>query len=268
MTTMGHRLVREAARRLAPTGGADSHRHDLFVADNQKIASDTQRMLVGWGSMTEMPAIEALENFVLGQFNGMVKMEHASLRFYPDERCAAVVVAWQSPTRRIEDAKKMARVAPDRYLEQGTKQIWEVRKAEDGTPFLVRKTDEDLDTLLSQRRQKAASSHKGVVASFSTLKHAGYLSVDEGDTVRFTHKGLTKVGRVERFDDDDNAYIASGDEKCKVAAPAIVEVVQKDPKTIQDYKTKSRQYFSKIFPSSYMAKWMRKGEAEEGSDPQ
>lgn len=267
MRTMGHKIVAEAARRLAPTGGADSHRHDLFVADNQKIASDTQRMLVGWGSMTEMPAIEALENFVLGQFNGMVKMEHSSLRFYPDERCAALVVSWQSPTRRIEDAKKMARVSPDRYLEQGTKQIWEVRKAEDGTPFLVRKTDEDLDTLLSQRRQKAAASHQ-VSASFATLKSAGYLSVDEGDTVRFTHKGLTKVGRVERFDDSDNAYITSGEEKCKVAAPSIVEVVQKDPKTIQDYKAKSRAYFSKIFPSAYMAKWMRSGEAEETQDPQ
>lgn len=261
MRTMGQKIVAEAARRLAPTGGSDSHRHDLFVADNRKIASDTQRMLVGWSSMTEMPAVEALENFVLGQFNGMVKMEHASLRFFPDECCASVVVAWMSPTRRIEDAKKMARVAPDRYLEQGTKQIWEVRKAEDGTPFLVRKTDEDLDTLLSQRRQKAASTHKGVTASFATLKHAGYLAVDEGDTIRFQHKGLTKVGRVERFDGDD-VFVLAGEEKCKVAAPSIVEVVQKDPKTIQDYKAKSRAYFSKIFPAAYMNKWMKAGEAE------
>lgn len=267
MRTMGHKIVAEAARRLAPAGGSDSHRHDLFVADNQKIASDTQRMLVGWSNMAEMPAVEALETFVLGQFNGTVKMEHASLRFYPDECCASVVVAWMSPTRRIEDAKTMARVAPDRYLEQGSKQIWEVRKAEDGTPFLVRKTEEDLDTLLSQRRQKAAASHKSVTASFATLKHAGYLAVDEGDTVRFQHKGLTKIGRVERFDSEDNVYIQSGDEKCKVAAPAIVEVVQKDPKTIQDYKAKSRAYFSKIFPADYMKKWMKSG-AAENQDPQ
>jgi hypothetical protein len=265
---MGHKIVAEAARRLAPTGGSDAHRHDLFVADHQSIAADTQRMLVGWSSMSEMPAVEALENFVLGQFNGMVKMEHASLRFYPDERCAAVVVAWMAPTRRIEDAKKMARVAPDRYLEQGSKQIWEVRKAEDGTPFLVRKTDEDLDTLLSQRRQKAGATHKGVTASFATLKNAGYLAVDEGDTVRFQHKGLTKMGRVQRFDSDDNVFIKSGEEMCKVAAPAITEVVQKDPKTIQDYKAKSRAYFSKIFPSSYMSKWMRSAEAEGSENPQ
>ena len=267
MRTMGQKIVAEAARRLAPTGGADAHRHDLFVADNQGIASDSQRMLVGWSSMSEMPAVEALENFVLGQFNGAVKMEHSSLRFFPDECCASVVVSWMSPTRRIEDAKKMARVAPDRYLESGTKQIWEVRKAEDGTPFLVRKTDEDLDTLLSQRRQKAASVHKGVTASFSTLKHAGYLAVDEGDTVRFQHKGLTKIGRVQRFDAEDNVFIMSGEETCKVAAPSIVEVVQKDPKTIQDYKSKVRDYFSKIFPSDYLSKWMKAGEAEV-SDPQ
>jgi hypothetical protein len=265
---MGQKIVAEAARRLAPTGGADAHRHDLFVSDHQEIASDTQRMLVGWSSMTEMPAIEALENFVLGQFNGSVKMEHASLRFFPDERCASLVVSWQAPTRRIEDAKKMARVAPDRYLEQGSKQIWEVRKAEDGTPFLVRKTEENLDTLLSQRRQKATkASAKGVSASFATLKHAGYLAVDEGDTVRFTHKGLSKMGRIQRFDSDDNVFIKSGEEMCKVAAPAITEVVQKDPKTIQDYKSKSRAYFSKIFPASYMAQWMKAGEAE-AQDPQ
>jgi len=256
MTTMGSKIVAEAARRLAPTGGADSHRPDLFVADHQSIANDTQRMLVGWSSMSEMPAIEALENFVLGQFNGAVKMEHASLRFYPDESCASVVVSWMSPTRRIEDAKKMARVAPDKYLEQGSKQIWEVRKAEDGTPFLVRKTDEDLDTLLAQRHQKAANASKGITASFATLKHAGYLAVDEGDTVRFAHKGLTKIGTVQRFANDD-VYVKSGEETCKVAAPALLEVVQKDPKTVSDYKSKVRDYYSKIFPAEYLNKWLK-----------
>jgi len=266
MTTMGNKIVAEAARRLAPTGGSDAHRHDLFVADNQSIASDSQRMLVGWSDMAEMPAVEALENFVLGQFNGAVQMEHASLRFFPDERCASVVVSWTSPTRRIEDAKKMARVAPDRYLEQGTKQIWEVRKAEDGTPYLVRKTEEDLDSLLTERKKKAVKGSHRVAASFSTLRHAGYLVVDEGDQVRFHYKGLTKVGTVDRFD-GDNVVIKCGEETCKVAAPAVVEVVQKDPKTIQDYKSKTREYFSKIFPASYMNKWMKAGEAE-ASDPQ
>ncbi len=85
--------------------------------------------------------------------------------------------------------------------------------------------------------------------------------------MRFTHKGLTKVGRIQRFDSEDNVFIKSGEENCKVAAPAITEVVQKDPKTIQDYKSKSRAYFSKVFPGSYMAKWMKAAEAEE-SDPQ
>jgi len=264
---MGRKIVAEAARRLSPTGGADSHRHDLFVADHQSIASDTQRALVGWSSMSEMPSVEALENFVLGQFNGQVQMKHASLRVYPDERVASVVLEWTSPTRSVEDAKKMAKVAPGRYLEQGTKAIWEVRKAEDGTPYLIRKTDENLDGLLAERKKKAANAHKGVTANFHTLRSAGYLVIDQGDQVRFHHKGLTKLGHVQRFD-GDNIVIRSAEQVIKVAAPAVLEVVQKDPKLIQDYKAKSREYFRKIFPAEYLSKWFGKKEGSAEADAQ
>ncbi len=255
MQDMGKKIVAEAARRLAPTGGTSSHRPDLYLSDHQSVTTDTQRILFGWASNLEIPSVEALENWVLGQFSGTVKMEHATLRFFPDEALASCVVGWMAPTRRLEDHKEMVRVAPNRYLEGGTKAVWEVRNAEDGTPYLVRTTSENLDALLAERK-KAARGNGTKMASFNTLKSAGYLVVDPGDEIRFYYKGQTKLGHIKRFDGGD-IVVASGKETFRIAAPAVVEVVTKDPKTVDDYKARVKQYWSKILPPDYMAKWLK-----------
>ena len=160
----------------------------------------------------------------------------------------------------------MAKVSPGRFLEAETKQIWEVRNADDGTPYLMRTTDEDLEALLNERKAAAKGSLMSSRApSFQTLKDAdGFMQVDVGDEVRFHYKGLAKLGRVARFD-GDYVYIESGKHNFKVAAPAISEVVTKDPKTVGDYKARVRSYWNKIFPKEYVNKWLRSGEF---ADPQ
>jgi len=266
MHSMGRRIVAEAAKRLAPSGGTDAHRPDLYLADHQAISADAQRVLIGWSQRGELPAVEAIENFVLGQFNGMVRMDHAALLYYPQSHALSVVLAWMAPTRRIDDAKSMVRVAPNRFVEGQTQQVWEVRNADDGTPFLVRLTDENLDALLAERQKKTQARMHQRRATFATIREAGHLVVDAGDEVRFHFKGLTKQGTIQRFD-GEKIVIKSGDQLCKVAAPAVVEVVQKDPKMIGDYKARTRDYWSKIFPAEYLNKWLKAGEAEV-QDPQ
>jgi hypothetical protein len=256
MQNMGQKIVAAAAKKLAPTGGTSSHRPDLYLSDHQSVTTDSQRILIGWASTLETPCVEALENWVLGNFKGTVKIEHATLRYFPDEALASCVVGWLSPTRRLEDHKDMVRVAPNRYLEGGTKAVWEVRNAEDGTPYLVRTTAENLEGLLAERKKAARGGNGAKMASFSSLKNEGYLVVDPGDEIRFYYKGQTKLGHIKRFDGGE-IVVASGKETFRIAAPAVVEVVTKDPKTVDDYKERVKQYWSKIFPPSYMAKWLK-----------
>jgi hypothetical protein len=256
MMNMGHKIVAEAAKRLAPTGGTASHRPDLYLSDHQAVTTDTQRILVGWASQLEVPSVESIENWVLGQFNGTVKLEHATMRFFPGDALLSCIVGWLSPTRRVEDHQQMVRVAPNRFIEGETKAVWEVRTAEDGTPYLVRTTNENLGELLAERKRAARGGQKTKLASFSMLKGAGYLAVDRGDTIRFYYRGQTKLGRIKRFDGED-LVVASGKDILKVAAPSVVEVVTKDPKTVDDYKARVLQYWSKILPPDYMAKWIK-----------
>jgi hypothetical protein len=269
MQNMGAKIVAEAARRMAPTGGTDSHRLDLYLADHRKASMDASRVLIGWAPNLEIPCIEAVENWVLGQFNGMVRMEHKELRYHPQDAAISCIVAWMAPTRRMGDATKMAKVSPGRFLEAETKQVWEVRNADDGTPYLMRTTEEDLEALLSERKAAAQGRITSSRAPrFQTLKDAdGFMQVDVGDEVKFHYKGLFKQGRVQRFD-GDYVFIESGKHNFKVAAPAISEVVTKDPKTVGDYKSRVRSYWSKIFPKEYLNKWLKAGEFSEDQDPQ
>lgn len=265
--TMGKKIVAEAARRLAPTGGTSDHRPDLFLADHQKVTTASQRILVGWASNLELPSTEAIENWVLGTFNGTVRMEHKSMRWYPKQACFSVICAWLTPTRRLEDAKKMAKVAPGRYLDAETKNVWEVVKGDDDATFLSRVTDEDLDDLLKERKAVARKTiTQKRAATFATLDSDGMIQLDPGDEVRFYYKGAMKIGRIQRFD-GDKAIIASGKQTFRIAAPAVTEVVTKDPKTVGDYKAKAKAYWNKIFPKEYVNKWMGAGKRQGSADP-
>ena len=257
---VGRKIVEAVANRLAPTGGTESHRPDLFLADHQAVTTSTQRVLLAWGENFEVPTIEAIENYILGHFNGQVGIEHHTLRFFPKETACSFVVAWTSPTRRMKDADQMARVAPNTYLEGETKAIWEVRKGEDGTPHLVRQVKEDLGELLEERKKKA--KHGKRAASFYSLREAqGYLAVGEGDEVSFYYRSQSKLGRVQGFV-GDKVVIKSGAETYKLPIAAVSEVVTKDPKTVGDYKSRAKSYFTKVFGPEYTKKWLKKGEAD------
>jgi len=184
MTTMGQKIVEAAAKRLVPSGSTEEHRPDLYLADFQKIASDTCRALVGWGQTGEPPSHVAIENWVTASFEGKVRIDHRTLRYYPERRAVSVVVSYMLPTMAIDESKRMARFSPTRYLEAETKAIWEVRQDQGGNRFLQRVAEDNLDVLLAERRK-----HVSRTASFAVLPEGGMLSVDVGDEVRFYDRG-------------------------------------------------------------------------------
>lgn len=255
--TMGRKIVQAAAAKLAPAGGLAEHRPDLYLADNQKIATDTCRILIGWGQHAEIPATTAIENWITGSFNGMVRMDHRTLRFYPEQRAVEVVASWTTQTQPIEAAQKMARITPTRYLEAGTKQTWEVREDSDGQRYLARLAKDNLDELLAERRNLVKG---GRSASFATIKReAGMIDLSEGDEIKFYDKGQLKAGRVVSIT-GEGITVKSGEQTVRVAEPAITEIVTKDPKTVGDYRDKVMEYWSRVLPKEYIQKWNAAGE--------
>ena len=254
---VGQRLVQAAAQRLAGGSGIAHTRPDLYLADYQAIDKGSCRMLLGWAKNFEQPDVKALEQWVTANLKG-VKLEHASLVWHPTAKAASMVVSWMLPSRPLSDAKRMARVAPGRYLEAENKVVWEVRESE-GQKHLVRLSQENLEELLAEKKKRAGT--RSASASFDGLRAAGVLHVDLGDEVKFSYKGQTLLGRVQAASNGE-VSIQCGKERYRVAQDAVMDVVTKDPSTVEDYRQEVSDYYvkNKIFPKEYMDRWMGAGQ--------
>jgi hypothetical protein len=250
---IGQKLVQAAAQRLSSGGSNSATRPDLYLADYQAINKGSCRLLLGWAKNFEKPSIKALENWVTTHLEG-VKMEHASIKFFQPNKAASLIVSWMLPVRPLKDAKVMARVAPGRYLEKTSNVVWEVRESE-GQKHLVRLSEENLEELLAEKKKKAGQRANG--ASFSGLKAAGVLHVDRGDEIKFHHKGQVLLGRVAAVHEHELS-VQSAKNHFRIAQDEVVDVVTKDPSTVQDYKQEVSDYYTKnkIFPKEYMDRWM------------
>lgn len=254
----GRKLLIKAASRLAPSGSSASHRSDLYLADHRTISGGAQRILVGWSPRMETPAVEAIENWVLGSFNGQILIDHTTLMVYPKQHAYSVIVSWAAPTRSFKDAKGMARIGGDRYLEAETQHVWELRRGEDGNPYLYRTSNEDLNVLLMERKRRTMAT-AGARASFATLSQ-GTPQLDIGDRVRFWQNGASLNGQIVKIQ-GSRITVNTGRSEFVVESAAISDVTAKNPGTVDDYKKRAMEYWKKIFPKAYIDKW-QKGDAK------
>lgn len=253
--TMGQRLVQAAANKMAPSGAYADHRPDLYIADHIRIAKDSSRTLIGWGDRSAPPSVRSVENFVMALANGQVRLDHASLRLHPESKAVEVVLAWNQVTQPMERAAKMARLGPTRYLEPGTKAIWEVRKTSEGQSYIARIADDNLDELLEEKRRQQRMAK--VIPSFSGLRGNGALVLSKDDRVRFHWKGLTREGTLVRQQADNQWVVKSEAGQAVVPENAISDIVVKDPATIQDYSARVMDYYKDngVLPDDYMRQY-------------
>lgn len=258
-TNMGRQLVARFAERMAPQGATDSIRPDLFLADWEKVGRNSAKILVGWKQGLREPTQEALDNFVLSSFEGKLKFQLPTLRVFPESALVTCVVSELCPTRRLADANtsELTKISPTRYMEvRGSRNVWEVREGEDGTKHLVMLQKSNLEQLLEERR-RSLRVRKGNVPTFDAIHSGGVLPVDVGDKVKFYYKGLLLEGRVKTIK-DDSAKIESGGSLTSLKLAAVVDMVQKDPRTIDDQKDRIRAYWIQIYGKEYVDKWLGK----------
>lgn len=253
MSDMGKKLVANFAQRVAPKGGSDEIRPDLYLADYEKTGRASAKLLVAWAPAMEAPSVESLDNWVLAQWQGHFKLELPTVRSFPKEHVSTVIISQFLPVRRIEDSTAMLKVSPLRYMEASTKHVWEVREGEDGK-HLIRVQEDNMEELLEERR-KAIRGRKGNVPTFASVRSAGNLVVDLGDTVKFYHEGLLKQGKVIEIKGEE-LTVTAGIKKHRVTVAAVVDVVTKDPSTVTDQKDRVRAYWEKILGKEYVEKWL------------
>jgi hypothetical protein len=268
MTKMGKKLVERFASKIAPSGDFQNSRPDLYLADWKRVSSHSAKLLVGWAASLEAPTPEAIDNFVLASFDGKIQLNIATLRVHPTSQAASFVVSSVVPTRHLKDASSLLKVGPTRYMERkanGEQDVWEVREDGDGNRHLVMLAEDNLDEVLEERKRAIQFRGQGRVASFDRLSTPGRPVVNDGDRVKFYHKGLLKEGTVLRREEGD-FVIRSGSTRCRVTEAAVIDVVTKDPATVMNQKERVRLYWERILGKEYVDKWL--GVSRQGATRQ
>jgi len=258
---VGQKLVENFAKRIAPHEGINEVRPDLFLADFEISSRDSAKLLIAWSSSLDNPTSKALDNYVLSNWNGYLKSDLKTIRLFPEERVATLFINRIVPMRRLEDSNAMLRLSPTRYMEaSASKYVWEVRESSEGEKHLVQVQADNLEELLEERR-KAIRGRKGGIPTFASVRSAGNLNVEEGDVVKFYYQGLLKEGRVGKVNSNLNDLIVlDSKRRYDVKLASIVDVVTKDPSTIQNQKERVKEYWKKILPPEYIEKWLGKEE--------
>lgn len=259
---IGNRIAAKFQMKLGKTHIA---RQDLNFVDHQIVdkKAGTARLLVSFSPLRGEPTSEVVEQFVWATFDGKLLPRMNTARIYDKQHVVEVLVERMRETASFDEVKKrkMAAVVPGKsYSEKG--QIWEVRAAEDGTKYLVRKVADDLDEILAERKRytnRAAST-----ARFATLKTGGYATVQVGDTVEFYTGTKLLQGKVNSIGKDNKVSITAGGTTFEIQRQAISRVVQHSEAYLNERKRMQKDFYTKFLGPELAQKLVDLGVDIEG----
>lgn len=221
-------------------------RLDLAFTDHEIIDKDagTARILVAFNPLHGEPTSEMVERFIWSTFEQKVMPKMNTARIYDKDHAVEVLVERSAPTIPFEEVKKrkMAVLIPGKtYVDKEA--IWEVRATEDGTKYLVRKSDDNLDEILEERRKYTHASMR--TARFSKLHTAGYATTQVGDTVEFYQGTKSMQGKVQALNKDNTVDISAGGTSFKVQRNAIARIVQHSEAYLNERKRMQYDFYAK-----------------------
>lgn len=259
---IANRIASKYQMRMGKTSVA---RQDLNFTDYKVVdkRAGTARLLINFSNLRGDPTSEDVERFVWATFGQKLMPKMNTARIYDKQHAVEVLVERTRETAPLDEVKKrkMAAVVPGKsYSEKG--QIWEVRTAEDGTKFLVRKIEDDLEEILAER-SKWVNRAAGV-ARFATLKTGGYATVQVGDVVEFYSGTKLLQGKVNSIGKDNKVSITAGGTTFQIQKEAISRVVQHSEAYLNERKRMQKDFYTKFLGPELAQKLVDLGVDIEG----
>lgn len=250
-------------------GKAHVSRQDLVLADHEMIDkhNTTAKILVAYNPLHGEPSKMEIERFVWGNFDQKVTPVMETARIHTKRACIELVVEAMRSTQAFDTSKKMAPVIAGKKYVDSQNTVWEVRSSEDGTKYLVRKSDENIDEILNDRRKFVNAG--ATLPSFRGIsKDAGYVNAQEGDTVEFYQGTQPLVGKVTSIGKDNTVKVSVGASSMTIPRQSILRVIEHSP----SYKKQKMQglydYFEKFLGPELAKKLTDPGDnAAEGKNP-
>jgi hypothetical protein len=262
MSNFGNKLLRVVSQRVGDLGVP---RNDLRLVDFAPSGPITAQVLLQHDPVRATPSLKQIEAWFVEKFGNRIRPNLETARTYDKEPAISLYANLNVPHRPLSDADGMQRVGGlDTYMDANTGNVWDVRENENGTKFLVARTDDDLNSLLEQ--VKTRGHGRAFLASVQELrKHACMCSV--GDTVKFIDADNVCRGEVVSMK-GDTVTISANNTKVTVDKGQVVEILRRNPDAINDTRVTMQDYFTKAFGDAEYAEQLTNTMSTDRVGPQ
>jgi len=240
------RIASRVASRIATDVG---HRADLSLIDTRMAGSDLATVLVAFDKGVGNPSSEDISDFITMSFKGRIRPHMGTLKIHAGSEAVSLNVTQATVTRPIDDRERMIPNGPSRFIEARSSDVWEVAD-NGGTPVLYRVAEEDLESILAERKLQSSMSRVGKRAvSLASLDQGRPLPVVGAQVIFFNEYGEEKVGSVQSEADAHGMIavrITGREENSRIHVNQVAEMVA-STELDQNTLGKLRQYYAEAF---------------------
>lgn len=268
---MSRRMIEEriSSKYRQKLGKVVQNRLDLTLADYEMLDKDktSARILIAYNSMHGEPKKSDVERFVWSQFDQKLSPMMETAKVYPKQNVVDVVVEATTEHKTFDNKAKMAAIVPNKRYVDREGVVWTVNATEDGTKFLVRKSEENIEEILTERRK-----YVNAAASLPSLrklhKEAGYVNAQEGDLVEFYQGTQLMKGKISSIGKDGKVKVNVSGTTITIARPAILRVLEHSAAYKREKMNMLKNYFEKYLGPELASKLVGPGDnAAEGENP-
>lgn len=173
------------------------YRSDMYVADFISASKSHGKLLIGYDKTLGHVNGDDVRKFVVRNFGGKLIPNMKSCVLHKDDGAVSVIVSMNLPTRKYSDRNKMVAISSTMFLDEELGDAWEVKEV-DGTKFLEQVCREDIDAIVTNRRNRMAL--KGSRLTFASVKDGIPAVLSPGDIISYHYKGEVCEGKVESSD--------------------------------------------------------------------
>lgn len=226
------------------------YRSDFFVMDSRPLTSNAHFVLCGYSGDT--PEVTDVRNFVVKAFKGSIYPVNNSIRFYDfgKSKGFSVVVERNRVTKKAEAALNMTCLAKTMFLDTELNQIWQMQENSDGTKYLVRSEEEDLENIINRAKSRVVSY---VRASVNDTKVVGRRNYEVGDTVEFYDDSKLWEGEVKSLI-NGQVKVKIGNETKVINSNQIIRIVDLSKGRAKNEDVAKLDFYTKAYGKEYALK--------------
>lgn len=241
------RLGQRISKRMASTNSPGKvARFDLILWDHQVLDPSEARILVGFTKDMGIPTRSDVDDWVLKNFGGQVRVILESMRVHADKPIITANVVQIPAVRPLMHSRNMVKVAGDAFMDE-KEAVWKVHKTEKGERYLMLAARDAVDTLLTsfEKQSRSAAVHRR--PRLAEVWAEMQVNPEIGDRVAFTSNGLVQHGLVQRIYPNGTLKVAADGKSMPLEKSKILEVKKVPDMSEEEHKRKMIEFFTKAY---------------------